>query len=90
MGNRLYVGNLPFSATDHGLRAIFAQFGTVSYCAIVLDRKTGRSRGFGFVEMSTSSQALDAIVQLHGAGYNSCQMVVNEARPIEKRRDGLA
>lgn len=85
MGKKLYVGNLPFAATDEILRDTFAQCGTVESAKIIVDRDTGRSKGFGFVEMSTEAEAQDAIAKFNGADYDGRAMTVNEARPMEPR-----
>src|SRR5476649_367126 len=85
MGKKLYVGNLPFSATDQVLLDTFAQCGTVESAKIITDRDTGRSKGFGFVEMSTEAEAQDAIKKLNGANYEGRTMTVNEARPPAPR-----
>lgn len=91
MGKKLYVGNLPFSATDQVLADTFAQCGTVESAKIITDRETGRSKGFGFVEMSTDAEAADAITKFNGADYDGRAMTVNEAKPMaprEKRGGG--
>src|SRR4029079_9945045 len=91
MGKKLYVGNLPFSATDQVLADTFAQCGTVESAKIITDRETGRSKGFGFVEMSTEAEAADAISKFNGADYDGRAMTVNEAKPMaprEKRGGG--
>lgn len=88
MGKKLYVGNLPFSATDQILNDTFAQCGTVQSAKIITDRDTGRSKGFGFVEMSTEAEALDAISKFNGADYDGRAMTVNEARPMAPREGG--
>ena len=85
MGKKLYVGNLPFSATDQILTDTFAQCGTVESARIIMDRDTGRSKGFGFVEMSTDAEAATAITKLNGADYEGRAMTVNEARPMAPR-----
>ena len=85
MGKKLYVGNLPFSATDQILADTFAQCGTVESAKIIMDRETGRSKGFGFVEMSTEAEAQDAIAKFNGADYNGRPMTVNEAKPMAPR-----
>jgi RNA recognition motif-containing protein len=85
MGKKLYVGNLPFSATNQILNDTFAQCGTVESATIIMDRDTGRSKGFGFVEMSTESEAADAISKFNGADYDGRAMTVNEARPMAPR-----
>ena len=81
MGKKLYVGNLPFSATDESLQEIFAQAGSVQSAKIITDRDTGRSKGFGFVEMNTDQEAADAIQKFNGADLGGRALVVNEARP---------
>src|SRR4051795_2786137 len=88
MGKKLYVGNLPFSATDQILSDTFAQCGTVESSKIIMDRETGRSKGFGFVEMSTEAEAADAISKFNGADYDGRAMTVNEARPMVPREGG--
>lgn len=85
MGNKIYVGNLPFNTTNESLSELFSQFGTVESSKIVTDRDTGRSKGFGFVEMSTSDEAQAAIDKLHGTEVGGRNITVNEARPMEKR-----
>ena len=87
MGKKLYVGNLPFSADDSSLTDLFSQAGTVDSVRIVSDRETGRSRGFGFVEMSTDQEATDAIQKFNGAEYGGRNMTVAEARPMAPRED---
>ena len=87
MGKKLYVGNLPFSATDQILADTFAQCGTVESAKIITDRETGRSKGFGFVEMSTDAEAADAISKFNGADYDGRAMTVNEARPMAPREN---
>jgi RNA recognition motif-containing protein len=84
MGRKLYVGNLPFSATEEDISAKFSQCGTVESAKLITDRDTGRSKGFGFVEMSTDAEAQAAIDQLNGQDYNGRPMTVNEARPQKK------
>ena len=85
MGKKLYVGNLPFSATDQILSDTFAQCGTVESAKIIIDRDTGRSKGFGFVEMSTEAEAQQVISKFNGADYDGRAMTVNEARPMAPR-----
>ncbi len=80
MGNRLYVGNLPFSTTDASLKDAFAVHGEVVSASVVVDRETGRSRGFGFVEMATAEAAQAATNALHGALMDGRPLSVNEAR----------
>jgi RNA recognition motif-containing protein len=80
----IYVGNLPFNTTAGDLEALFGEYGTVDSAAIINDRETGRSRGFGFVEMENEAGA-KAIQELDGADYNGRNLKVNEARPREER-----
>lgn len=87
MGKKLYVGNLPFSATDQILSDTFSQCGTVESAKIITDRDTGRSKGFGFVEMSTETEAADAISKFNGADYDGRAMTVNEAKPMAPREN---
>src|SRR5216117_4047437 len=88
MGKKLYVGNLPFTATDEGLQEVFAQAGSVQSAKVITDRDTGRSKGFGFVEMSTDQEAADAIQKFNGADYGGRNMTVAEARPMSPREGG--
>src|SRR5471030_1940575 len=88
MGKKLYVGNLPFSATDQILTDTFAQCGTVESAKIIMDRDSGRSKGFGFVEMSTEAEAQNAIAKFNGADYDGRPMTVNEAKPMAPREGG--
>ncbi|PYS54401.1 MAG: RNA-binding protein [Acidobacteria bacterium] len=88
MGKKLYVGNLPFNTTDESLEQIFAQAGTVQSAKVITDRDTGRSKGFGFVEMSTDQEAADAIQKFNGADYGGRNMTVAEARPMSPREGG--
>ena len=87
MGNKLYVGNLPFSANDQILHETFASCGTVTSAKIIMDRESGRSKGFGFVEMSSPEEAKEAITQFDGADWEGRRMTVNEARPQAPRED---
>jgi cold-inducible RNA-binding protein len=87
MGNKIYVGNLPFSATSESLNEMFSKFGTVDSAKIVMDRDTGRSKGFGFVEMSSGDEAAAAIEKLNGSDLGGRSLVVNEARPMEPREN---
>jgi cold-inducible RNA-binding protein len=82
---RLYVGSLPEGATDKTLRSLFDQFGTVELARVMTDQGTGRSKGFGFVEMSTSSEAAKAMTSLNGTELEGQSIVVNEARPVGDR-----
>jgi RNA recognition motif-containing protein len=86
MAKKLYVGNLSFSATNESLQEAFSQFGTVTSAQIVMDRETGRSRGFGFVEMADGADA--AIAAMNGAQLDGRTLTVNEARPREDRPRG--
>lgn len=88
MGKKLFVGNLPFSATDESLQQIFAQAGTVESAKVIMDRDTGRSKGFGFVEMSSDAEAADAIAKFNGADFSGRPMTVNEAKPMAPREGG--
>ncbi|HKX72424.1 MAG TPA: RNA-binding protein [Candidatus Saccharimonadales bacterium] len=91
MAVKLYVGNLPYSTTDDDLRTLFVEYGTVESTAVISDRETGRSKGFGFVEMSSKEEADKAIEALNGKDNGGRNLVVNEARPREERpRDGGA
>src|SRR5579863_7250220 len=85
MGKKLYVGNLPFSATEQVLANTFGQCGKVESAKIITDRDTGRSKGFGFVEMSTDQEAAAAISKFNGADYEGRAMTVNEAKPMAPR-----
>ena len=88
MGRKLYVGNLPYSATEQDLSDKFSPSGTVESAKLIIDRDTGRSKGFGFVEMSSDAEAQVAIEALDGTDYDGRPMKVNEARPQEKRSGG--
>jgi RNA recognition motif-containing protein len=88
MGNKLYVGNLPFSASDASLREMFGQAGQVESARIITDRDTGRSKGFGFVEMSTEQEASEAIRKFNGTELDGRSLTVNEARPMTPRDGG--
>ena len=85
MDSRLYVGNLPYEITDEELRELFAQAGTVDTVTVIRDRETGRSRGFGFVQMATSSEAENAIRQFDGYTMSNRQLRVSLAREREQR-----
>lgn len=85
MGKKLYIGNLPYSATEQDLTDAFKQCGTVASTKIIMDRETGRSKGFAFVEMSSDQEAVDAISKFNGADYDGRAMTVNEARPMAPR-----
>lgn len=88
MGNRLYVGNLSFNATETDLMDLFGQAGTVKEVALIQDRETGKSRGFAFVTMSSDEEANAAISQLNGKSIEGRSISVNEARPREERPQG--
>ncbi len=88
MGNKLYVGSLPYSTTEQELSDLFAQHGTVKSAKVITDRYTGQSRGFGFVEMNSDEEAQKAITALNGANMGGRTLVVNEARPQERRPFG--
>jgi RNA recognition motif-containing protein len=85
MGNKLYVGNLPYSFRDEDMQQAFAQFGTVSSAKVMMERDTGRSKGFGFVEMGSDAEAQAAIKGMNGQQVGGRGLVVNEARPMEPR-----
>ncbi|MBI2605348.1 MAG: RNA-binding protein [Deltaproteobacteria bacterium] len=87
MGKKLYVGNLPFSANDASLESIFAQTGTVESAKVITDRESGRSKGFGFVEMSSEQEAADAIAKFNGADYEGRAITVSEAKPQAPREN---
>jgi RNA recognition motif-containing protein len=84
VNQKLYVGNLSYDTTDQELQELFAQHGTVQSANVVTDRYTGRSRGFGFVEMGSGEEAQQAIEALNGSDFQSRNLVVNEARPKEQ------
>ena len=85
MGNKLYVGNLPYSVRDNDLEQAFSQFGAVTSAKVMMERDTGRSKGFGFVEMSNDAEAQAAIEGMNGQQIGGRGLVVNEARPMEAR-----
>ena len=88
MGTRLYIGNLAYSLTEDELKQLFGKAGTVVSVNLISDRETGRPKGFGFVEMASEEEAKKAIEQLNGQTLSERQIVVNEARPQEKREGG--
>ena len=88
MSMKLYVGNLNFKTTGEDLQELFGQVGTVESASVVMDRDTGRSRGFGFVEMATKEEGEAAIAQFNGKEFNGRNLSVNEARPREDRGGG--
>lgn len=85
MGNKLYVGNLPYTFRDDDLQRLFSAHGTVSSAKVMMERDTGRSKGFGFVEMGSDAEAQAAISATHGQQQGGRALVVNEARPMEAR-----
>ncbi len=89
MGNKLYVGNLAYSVRDESLQGAFSQFGTVTSAKVMMDRETGRSKGFGFVEMGSDAEAQAAINGMNGQALEGRAIVVNEARPREERPGGF-
>ena len=89
MGNKLYVGNLAYSVRDDSLQAAFSEFGTVTSAKVMMDRETGRSKGFGFVEMGSDAEAQAAINGMNGQALEGRPLVVNEARPREERPGGF-
>ena len=89
MGNKLYVGNLAYSIRDEDLQQSFSQFGTVTSAKVMMDRDTGRSKGFGFVEMGSDAEAQSAINGMNGQPLQGRALVVNEARPREERPGGF-
>ncbi|GAB3648701.1 RNA recognition motif domain-containing protein [Ramlibacter alkalitolerans] len=88
MGNKLYVGNLPYSYRDDDLQQAFSQYGAVSSAKVMMERDTGRSKGFGFVEMGSAAEAQAAIQGMNGQQVGGRGLVVNEARPMEPRSGG--
>ena len=90
MAKKLFVGGLAWTTTDEGLSALFAKAGTVTSANVVKDRYTGKSRGFGFVEMSSDEEADKAIAELNGQALDGRNISVNEARPREPRNDNFS
>lgn len=88
MENKLYVGNLPYTTTDQDLQKLFSQAGTVTSATVMTDRDSGRSKGFGFVEMSSAEEAQKAINLLNGKDFQARPLTVNIARPKEDRKFG--
>lgn len=88
MGKKLYCGNLSFNVTSSDLDQLFAQFGTVQSAEVINDRDTGRSKGFGFVEMGSDAEAQAAIAGINGTEHDGRTLTVNEARPKENRSGG--
>ena len=87
MAKKLYVGNLPYSFSDQDLQGLFSQVGNVTSAQVIMDRASGRSKGFGFVEMSSDDEAKEAINRLHGKDHGGRPLTVNEARPMEPREN---
>lgn len=85
MENKLYVGNLPYSFTDNDMQRTFGAYGSVDSAKVIMDRDSGRSKGFGFVEMATAAEAQAAVAGLHGQDLGGRDMVVNIAKPMEAR-----
>jgi cold-inducible RNA-binding protein len=85
MGNKLYVGNLPYTVRDEDLQQSFSAFGNVNSAKVMMERDTGRSKGFGFVEMGSDAEAQQAIAGMNGQSLGGRSLVVNEARPMEAR-----
>jgi len=90
VGNKLYVGNLPYTFRDEDLQQAFSAHGTVTSAKVMMERDTGRSKGFGFVEMGSDAEAQAAISGMNGQQYGGRGLVVNEARPMEPRPPALA
>ena len=88
MEAKLYVGNLPYTTADADLQSLFSQVGTVKSAQVIRDRESGRSKGFGFVEMSSTEEANAAISRFHGQDFNGRPLTVNLARPREDRPSG--
>jgi RNA recognition motif-containing protein len=88
MSNKLYVGNLPYSATDQSLMDTFSECGTVHSAKVIMDRESGRSKGFAFVEMSTDTEASNSINRFNGAQLDGRAMTVSEAKPQAPRTGG--
>ena len=85
MGNKLYVGNLPYTVRDDDLQQAFSAYGAVNSAKVMMERDTGRSKGFGFVEMGSDAEAQSAIEGMNGQSLGGRSLVVNEARPMEPR-----
>lgn len=85
MAKKLYVGGLPYSTTDSELSQVFAKFGEVESANVIMDKMTGRSRGFGFVSMVNDEEAMKAIDSMNGADFGGRKLNVNEAKPLEDR-----
>ena len=85
MAKKLYVGGIPYSTTEDELKAAFAEIGEVTSSAIIIDKMTGRSKGFGFIEMAKDADADKAIAEMNGKDFQGRTLTVNEARPLEER-----
>lgn len=85
MAKKLYVGGIPYSTTEDDLKAAFGEMGEVTSSAIIIDKMTGRSKGFGFVEMAKDADADKAIAEMNGKDFQGRTLTVNEARPLEER-----
>lgn len=85
MAKKLYVGGIPYSTTEDELKAAFAEMGEVTSSAIIIDKMTGRSKGFGFIEMANDADADKAIAEMNGKDFQGRTLTVNEARPLEER-----
>ena len=85
MAKKLYVGGIPYSTTEDDLKAAFAEIGEVTSSAIIIDKMTGRSKGFGFIEMAKDADADKAIAEMNGKDFQGRTLTVNEARPLEER-----
>lgn len=85
MAKKLYVGGIPYSTTEDELKAAFAEIGEVTSSAIIIDKMTGRSKGFGFIEMANDGDADKAITEMNGKDFQGRTLTVNEARPLEER-----
>jgi RNA recognition motif-containing protein len=88
MATKLYVGGLPYSTQEDSLRKLFSQAGNVTSAVIIIDKMSGRSKGFGFVEMSTEEEAQNAVSTFNGQEFEGRKLTVNEARPMEARPEG--
>lgn len=89
MSTKLYVGGIPYTSTENGLKEAFEKAGTVNSAAIIIDRMTGRSKGFGFVEMASDDEAQAAINMWNGQDFEGRKLTVNVARPLEPRAPGM-
>lgn len=85
MAKKLYVGGIPYSSTEDDLKSVFGEIGAVTSATIIIDKMTGRSKGFGFVEMANDADADKAITEMNGKDFQGRTLTVNEARPLEER-----